>query len=269
MKTPGYFLLSMIISFAFNGLAQTTSSKNKSKKTLVWRDEFKGKGLPDSTKWGYEEGFIRNRESQYYTRARLENCYIKGGKLILESIKEKYKNAEYTSASINTLGKQQFEGDFRIEIRAKIPSGKGIWPALWMMGSNMKQVGWPKCFEFDIMEFVGKEPNTIHGTFHWWEPDTDQSKQHKSKGSRIMFDDLHKKYHIYGLERRGDTAIVFVDDKVFFTMAAPANAFKDSFTSPVYLLMNTAVGGEWGGLIDDSIFPQKFYIDYVRVFKLE
>jgi beta-glucanase (GH16 family) len=269
MKTLSYLILLMIAGPVFKGFAQTNSSKSKSKKTLVWMDEFKGKGLPDSTKWGYEEGFIRNRESQYYTSARLENCYVKGGKLVLESLKEKYKNAEYTSASINTLGKQHFEGDFRIEIRAKIPFGKGIWPALWMMGSNVNQVGWPKCFEFDIMEFVGKEPGTIHGTFHWWEPDNDKAKQHKSKGSKIMFDDLHKKYHVYGLERKGDTATVFVDDKVFFSMAAPVNAYKDSFTSPVYLLMNTAVGGEWGGPVDDSIFPQKFYIDYVRVFKLE
>lgn len=269
MKILSYLIVLMIAGPVFKGLGQTNSSKSKSRKTLVWRDEFKGKGLPDSTKWGYEEGFIRNRESQYYTRARLENCYVKDGKLVLESLKEKYKNAGYTSASINTLGKQHFEGDFRIEIRAKIPFGKGIWPALWMMGSNVNQVGWPKCFEFDIMEFVGKEPGTIHGTFHWWEPDNDKAKQHKSKGSKIMIDDLHKKYHVYGLERNGDTATVFVDGKVFFSMSAPVNAYKDSFTSPVYLLMNTAVGGEWGGPVDDSIFPQKFFVDYVRVFKLE
>lgn len=262
MKILNYFICSVITLSSLTGTAQTT------KKTLIWSDEFNKNGLPDATKWGYEEGFIRNRESQYYTRARLENCYVKDGNLIIASLKEKYKDAEYTSASINTLGKQHFEGDFRVEIRAKIPSGKGIWPALWMMGANINQVGWPKCFEFDIMEFVGKEPNVIHGTFHWWESDTDQSKQHKSKGSRLTFNDLHEKYHIYGLERKGDSAKVFVDDKLLFSMAAPANAYKDSFSSPVYLLMNTAIGGEWGGEIDDSIFPQKFYIDYVRVFKL-
>lgn len=264
MKLLNYLFLAAVV-LPFSATAQNI----KSKKILVWQDEFKKKGLPDSTKWGYEEGFIRNRESQYYTKARLENCHVVGGKLIIESLKETYRNAEYTSASINTLGKHQFEGDFRIEIRAKIPFGRGIWPALWMMGSNVRQVGWPKCFEFDIMEFVGKQPNTIHGNFHWWEPDSDPAKQHKSKGSNIKFDDLHKKYHVYGMERKGDTAKVFVDDQVFFSMSVPQNAYKDSFKAPLYLLMNTAVGGEWGGSIDDSIFPQKFYIDYVRVYKLD
>ncbi|HKG08432.1 MAG TPA: glycoside hydrolase family 16 protein [Pedobacter sp.] len=268
MKTLSHLILfSVLMLPALNSIAQT--AQNKTKKKLIWHDEFEGKGLPDSSKWNYEEGFIRNRESQYYTKARLENCYIKGGNLIIASLKEKYKNAEYTSASINTLGKQQFEGDFTIEIRARIPEGNGIWPALWMMGANVNQVGWPKCFEFDIMEFVGKEPNTIHGNFHWWEPDADEAKQHKSKGNNQKFENLHKKYHVYAMERKGDSAKVFVDDKLLFSMAAPVNAYKDSFTSPLYLLMNTAIGGEWGGDIDDAIFPQKFYIDYVRVYKPE
>jgi len=268
MKILSYVILSAIGLSPALALAQTDAPK-KAKKTLVWQDEFNKKGLPDATKWGYEEGFVRNKESQYYTKARLENCYVADGNLVIVSAKEKYKNAEYTSASINTLGKQQFEGDFRIEIRARIPEGKGIWPALWMMGSNVNQVGWPKCFEFDIMEFVGKEPGTIHGTFHWWESDADPSKTHKNKGTNIKVDDLHKKYHTYGFERVGDTAKVFVDDQLYFSMAAPAKAYPGSFSAPVYLLINTAVGGEWGGAIDDSIFPQKFYVDYVRVFKLE
>jgi len=264
-----------ILPLIFAGLLLNTtafaqdypSSRSTSKKTLIWQDEFKGKGLPDPEKWGYEEGFIRNRESQYYTKARLENCFMKGGKLIIRSLKESYQNASYTSASINTLGKQQFEGDFRIEIRAKLPQGQGIWPALWMMGTNIQQVGWPKCFEFDIMEFVGHTPNTVHGTFHWWEPEG--KDKHRSKGSTIKESDLHNKFHVYGIERKGDTAKVFIDDKVYFTMAAPPNAYQGSFRGPVYLLMNTAIGGEWGGKIDDAIFPQEFVIDYVRAYKLD
>jgi len=269
MRFLNYFLFGASLLSSLTLAAQTAAMKGSGKGTLIWQDEFNGKGLPDPAKWNYEVGFIRNRESQYYTRERLENCYVKDGNLVIESLKEKYKDAEYTSASINTLGKRQFEGDFRIEIRAKIPSGQGIWPALWMMGSNIQQVGWPKCFEFDIMEFVGHTPNTVHATFHWWEPDADRSRQHKSKGSTIKRDDLHNKFHVYGLERRGDSARVFIDDQVYFTMKAPADAYQDSFAAPVYLLMNTAIGGEWGGKIDDSIFPQKFYIDYVRVFKLD
>jgi len=269
MKAFNCFIGTALLMSALSGMAQTKSGPIEKGGTLIWSDEFNYKGLPDSTKWDYEEGFVRNNEKQFYTRARLKNCYVKRGKLVIKSLKEKYKDADYTSASINTLGKQHFAGDIRVEIRAKIPSGKGIWPALWMMGSNIKQIGWPKCVEFDIMEFVGHTPSTIYGTLHWSDTSLKDPNGHKSSGSNIKVDDVNKKYHVYGLERRGDSVKVFMDNQYYFSMAAPATAYKDSFTSPLYLLMNTAIGGSWGGDIDDSIFAQKFSIDYVRVYKLD
>ena len=145
MKTFNCLIGATLLMSTFSCMAQTKSVSIDKGGTLIWSDEFNYKGLPDSTKWDYEEGFVRNREKQFYTRARLKNCYVKRGKLVIKSLKEKYKDADYTSASINTLGKQHFDGNIRVEISAKIPSGKGIWPALWMMGSNIKQVGWPKC----------------------------------------------------------------------------------------------------------------------------
>jgi beta-glucanase (GH16 family) len=261
-----YFVLIALLTLSLGVYSQKKRDVPTKKGRLVWAEEFNYKGQPDSTKWGYEEGFVRNKESQYYTRARKENCYVEKGNLVIESKKEQYKDAQYTSASINTLGKKSFEGDIRIEVRAKLPSGKGIWPAIWMMGDNIRQVGWPKCVEFDIMEFVGHTPNVVHANLHWYD---NISQKHAAKGAQTTRTDLHTNYHVYGLVRKGDQISVFVDDEYYFSMKAEASAYKDSFTSPLYLLLNTAVGGEWGGEIDDSIFPQKYYIDYVRVYKPE
>lgn len=236
---------------------------------MLWHDEFNDKGLPDAEKWGYEEGFVRNKERQYYTKARIENCYQADGNLVIESRKEKYDTAEYSSASINTQGKYSFEGDVRIEVRAKLPAGKGIWPAIWMMGTNRTQVGWPRCSEIDIMEFVGQTPGTVWGTLHWWDSAASDNKKHLSKGNKLLFDDLHINYHVYGVERKGNQIQLFVDDVIYFSYSAPPTAYPQTFVGPLYLLINTAIGGGWGGDIDDSIFPQKFYVDYVRAYKLK
>ncbi|MBC7566096.1 MAG: glycoside hydrolase family 16 protein [Pedobacter sp.] len=262
LKTAAVWLILL------TGASYTTFSQAKTKK-LIWSEEFNYKGLPNPKKWGYETGFVRNSEKQYYTKDRLENAEVNGGNLIITSIKEDYQGAFYTSASINTLGKQSFEGNIRVEIKAKLPTGKGIWPALWMMGTNVNQVGWPKCVEFDIMEFVGHTENTVHANLHWWDSASTQSNRKSSQGNTMNFSDLHTNYHVYGLERRGDSIKVFVDDQVYLSVKAPETAFSNSFKGPLYLLINTAVGGEWGGPIDDSIFPQKYYVDYVRVFRVD
>ena len=247
--------------------AKLTSSTSGNK--LIWADEFNKDGLPDATKWDYEVGFVRNDEKQYYTKARKENTNVEDGMLVITSLKEDYKDAHYTSSSLNTLGKQAFEGDIRVEVKAKLPEGKGIWPAIWMMGANINKVGWPKCSELDIMEFVGKTPNTVYGTLHWWDSIANKEQNHHlSKGANLPFTDLHTAFHVYGLERRGNVIKLFIDDNYFLTFTPPATAFPGTFVDPVYLLINTAVGGAWGGDIDDNIFPQKFYFDYVRVYKL-
>ena len=242
-------------------------ANEKDKAVLLWADEFNGKGLPDASKWGYEVGFVRNNEKQYYTLERTQNVRQEAGNLVIESLKEDFQGANYTSASINTLDKKLFEGDIRIEVSAKLPQGKGIWPAIWMMGANIKQVGWPKCSELDIMEFVGHTPGKVFGTLHWWDSLTAKEDTHLSKGNSLMVSDLHTAFHVYSLERKGKTISLFIDGKNLLTFAAPATAYENTFTGPLYLLLNTAVGGSWGGDIDDSIFPQKFLIDYVRVYK--
>jgi beta-glucanase (GH16 family) len=259
---------------------------------LVWSDEFDDEGLPDKTKWGYEEGFVRNHEKQYYTRQRKENVRVENGMLIIEGRKEEMKNARYkagsedwreknqfasyTSGSINTLGRHSFQYG-RIEVRAKVPQGKGMWPAIWMMGTNRTQVGWPRCGEIDIMEYVGKDPNTIHANNHFADPklkDTSLKGKavHRSAGKgKIRIDKPYADFHVYAIEWDEQQIKFFVDDTQYatFDIDAADEGPDNPFRQPHYLLLNFAMGGSWGGPIDDSVLPQKYEIDYVRYYKAE
>lgn len=246
---------------------QVKKSHHYKKKQAIWSDEFNYRGMPDSSKWGYELGYIRNSEKQFYTRT-LKNVQVKGGKLNILTRKETAGSVAFTSASLNTLGKKDFTGDFRIEVKAKIPSGKGIWPAIWMMGTNRFTEGFPQCSELDIMEFVGHSPGTIHGTLHWLDSKAPEARL-KSEGAELKIGNLHNQYHVYGLERAGNKITLFVGDSAYFKFTVPVTAYPGSFTSPLYLLINTALGGSWGRDIDESILPQKFIIDYVRVFNID
>lgn len=268
LKIILFILASLMLSF-FVQAQKTTLTPLGKKGKLLWKEEFNVTGLPDTSKWSYEEGFVRNKEKQFYTKAGVGNCYQENGNLIIESKKERFDTAEYTSASINTLGKYSIEGNVRVEVRAKLPAGKGIWPAIWMMGTNRPEVGWPRCGEIDIMEFVGHTPKTAWGTLHWWDSTATNQNKYLSKGNKLLFDDLHTNFHIYGMERKGNQIQLFVDDQIYFTLTAPPTAYPGTFGGPLYLLLNTAIGGGWGGEIDDTIFPQKFYVDYVRVYKLK
>lgn len=246
---------------------------------LVWSDEFDYQGLPDNTKWDYEEGFIRNEEKQYYTKARKENARVENGMLVIEGIKEKYKNpkykagsknwkeknefAEYTAASIITLNKASWKYG-RIEVKAKLPEGKGMWPAIWTLGTNRSKLSWPRCGEIDIMEFVGKEPDKIHANVHYG-PDG----VHKSKGGKLQTEKPYADFHIYAIEWDEKKIDFFFDDKKYHTvdLDIAGKGEDNAFRRPQYLLINLALGGAWGGDIDDSTLPQKFLIDYVRVYE--
>jgi len=252
---------------------------------LVWSDEFEHAGLPDPGKWDYEEGFIRNNEDQYYTRKRGENARVENGMLIIEARKERFKNpafdpeakgkgglrrsreyADYTSASLTTRGKASWTYG-RIEVRAKLPLGRGAWPAIWTLGTNGRQVGWPTCGEIDIMEFVGFEPGIIHANIH--------TKKYNhvlrtGKGSRITIPDASEAFHVYALEWDADRLQFFVDDRKYFTYANERTGVEAwPYDKEQYLILNLAIGGAWGGAkgIDESSFPQRYYIDYVRVYQ--
>ncbi|HLH53557.1 MAG TPA: glycoside hydrolase family 16 protein [Verrucomicrobiae bacterium] len=252
---------------------------------LVWSDEFDKPGLPDPARWNYEEGFIRNNEAQYYTRARLENARVENGMLVIEARKERFKNAsfaaqaqgqggprrnkefaEYTSASLTTRGKASWTYG-RIEVRAKLPGGRGTWPAIWTLGTNTSEVGWPACGEVDIMEFVGFDPGIIHANIH-----TKKYNHIKKtgKGSQITVPDASDAFHVYALEWDSKHLDFFVDDKKYFTYENEGSGTDAwPYDKDQFLILNLAIGGAWGGAkgVDESCFPQRYYIDYVRVYQ--
>ena len=232
----------------------------------VWADEFNYEGLPDENKWNYETGFVRNREKQYYTKARPENARVENGTLIIESRKEQYEKGQYTSASLHTWHKAEWLYG-RIEVRAKLPTGKGMWPAIWMLGTNRNKVGWPACGEIDIMENVGYDPDTICANVH---TSAYNHVKKTGKGSKIKAEKPYEHFHIYAIEWNDDRIDFFLDDEKYFTFNNEGTGNDVwPYNKPHYLILNAAIGGSWGGQkgIDDTIFPQKYYIDYVRVFR--
>ena len=247
-------------------------SKDRSKQTkwkLVWEDDFNYKGLPNDKIWNYEVGYIRNKEAQYYTEKRLENARVENGNLIIEARKDNWKGKEITSASIHTLGKKNMLYG-KVEVRAKLPTGLGTWPAIWMLGVNMKKgVGWPACGEIDIMENVGYDPNVIHANVH---TKSYNHVQNTGKGDKITIQDPFKDFHVYSIEWYKDRIEFFVDSKKYFVFNNEGKG-NDTwpFDKPHYLILNLAIGGGWGGRegIDDNIFPQKYFIDYVKVYERE
>lgn len=245
--------------------------------TLVWSDEFNYTGHPDAAKWDYEEGYIRNGEKQFYTRARLENARVENGTLVLEGRKDSFdisqirgrtngkKIADYTSASLETKTKASWTYG-RIEVRARLPQGKGVWPAAWTLGTNVgvRSVGWPACGEIDIMEFVGKVPGIIYGTTHYGD-----RKKHKANGQQFKVPQLDSAFHVFAAEWNPDRIEFSCDGKKYhsFDVSKAGDGEENPFRKPHFLILNLALGGSWGGAIDDAILPQQYRIDYVRVYK--
>src|SRR5690554_2695983 len=231
---------------------------------LVWEDNFDYSGLPDPDIWGYEVGYIRNKEAQYYTNERLENARVEDGNLILEARNDNWDSHEITSASVNTYGKKSILYG-RIEVRAKLPTGVSTWPAIWMLG-NCFQNGtrWPDCGEIDIMENVGFDPDVIHANIH--------TKDYNhvlgtGKGNKIKADEPYNNFSIYAINWYPDRIEFYMDEERYMVYENENNGSETwPFDKPHYLILNLAIGGSWGGQqgIDHSIFPQKYYIDYVK-----
>lgn len=237
---------------------------------LVWADEFDGAGLPDSTKWSYDtKGNAYgwgNNEDQFYTEKRNENAEVADGKLFIHALKEDYEGKKYTSARLITKGK----GDWlygKFEISAKLPKGRGMWPAIWMLPTDWEYGGWPASGEIDIMENVGYMPDTILASSHTKTYNHSISTQ---RSGNIHIPTCYDEFHVYQLEWEPEEYRVYVDNKHFFT-------FRNEGTGPnewpydkrFHLLLNVAIGGNWGGLkgIDESVFPQTMEVDYVRVYQ--
>ena len=244
------------------------SVTNAQFKKLVWCDEFNYKGLPDTTKWSYETGGHGwgNHELEYYTKSRLENARVEKGHLIIEARKEDYNGSKYTSARLVTKNKGDWKYG-RFEIKAKLPAGKGMWPAIWMLPTNWEYGGWPHSGEIDIMENVGYYPDSIFGTIHTGKFNGALGTQ-KSKG--VYRNDLSKAFHVYAVEWTENKIDFFIDNQKYSTFNNSGKGSEEwPFDKAFHLLLNIAVGGSWGGKfgVDDSIFPQKMEVDYVRVYQ--
>lgn len=234
---------------------------------LVWQDEFNGTSINPEC-WTHETGNNGwgNQELQYYTN-RTENSFVSNGNLIIEAKKENYQGAPYTSARMITAGKKDFLWG-RVDVRAILPEGQGIWPALWMLGSNIFTDGWPYCGEIDIMELVGHEPGTVHGTAHWGPQGQSFSNNHGQAYNLANSEKFSEKYHVFSIVWEPDLITYYVDDNQYFQLRKSDVSGNYPFNNNFFFIFNIAVGGTWPGNPDASTqFPQQMIVDYIRVFQ--
>ncbi len=255
--------------FAYSRVGENNSESYQ----LVWSDEFDYEGLPDDNKWSYDIGNgcpnicgWGNNELEYYTESKLENARVENGHLIIEAHKEQVKYNKYSSARLVSKGK----GDWtygKIEVRSKNPSGRGTWPAIWMLPTENVYGGWPRSGEIDIMEHVGYVPDSIYGTVHTLAYNHGIKTQ---KGGQLAIADSESEFHIYMIEWTEEKIDFYIDEKKYFTFANEEKSSKEwPFDQAFHLILNIAVGGNWGGAlgVDDTIWPQRMEVDYVRVYQ--
>lgn len=257
--------LKFILTFSFAFLAINLFGQNCER--LVWADEFDYEGAPDSKKWDYDIGGDGwgNQELQYYTNNR-NNSFVKDGHLTIRAIKENVGGRNYSSARLVSREKGDWKYG-RFEIRAKIPEGRGTWPAIWMLPTDWEYGGWPASGEIDIMEHVGYDLNVIHGTVHTEDYNHQKNTQ---KGSKKTVFGVTDNFHVYAIDWKENRIDFFIDGVKYFTFYKESDSYKEwPFDKRFHLLLNIAIGGTWGGLegVDDNIFPTDMVIDYVRVYQ--
>lgn len=245
------------------------TSKSQDGYDLVWSDEFDGEILDESS-WTYEigDGCDRNlcgwgnNELQDYT-SDPENISLQDGILTIKA--EKKLAGSFTSSRIITKDKREFKFG-RIDIRAKLPRGQGIWPAVWMLGSNIDDVSWPACGEIDIMEMVGHEPERSHGTAHWG--NVGEGSQFRGSSFSLR-EDFAERFHVFTLLWTNNSIQWYVDETLFHTITNnDTKGYNYPFNSDFFFIMNVAVGGNWPGNPDETTeFPQSMEVDYIRVFQ--
>jgi beta-glucanase (GH16 family) len=253
-------LVILALTFLSYGTALGQSQYNR----LVWSDEFNNPGLPDSTKWSYDLGTgcpnncgWGNNELEYYTN-RPENAVVQDGMLKIMLRKEPFKGSAYTSAKLVSKGKYAFTYG-KVEAKAKLPEGKGTWPAIWMLGSNIGKAGWPACGEIDIMEHRGFEPDKIFGTLHY--PGHSGAN---ADGNTKMISNATGQFHVYAMEWSATEIKIFVDNQLCHTVA---NSTGSPFNQDFFLILNVAIGGGFGGPVDPAFTISTMEVDYIRVYQ--
>ncbi|MBK8420862.1 glycoside hydrolase family 16 protein [Candidatus Villigracilis saccharophilus] len=231
---------------------------------LKWHDEFDGKEI-NASNWTYDlgAGGWGNGEAQNYT-ARPENARVENGMLVIEARQEKFEDSYYTSARLKTQGLQDFQYG-RIEARLKVPSGKGLWPAFWMLGSEFNGGNWPDCGEIDVMEHLGKEPDLIFGTIHGPGYSGALGLTKWNRQAYNIADD----FHTYAIEWEADQVNWIYDGTKYFTVTRADVGERDwVFNQKFFIILNLAVGGNFPGPIGlDVVFPKQLLVDYVRVYQ--
>lgn len=256
----------IVISLVLILFLLSCSDKNTEAWHLEWSDEFNDGILPDTSVWTFEDTApYKNAELQYYVAGDTSLSRIEKGCMVLEA---KYRNDRYESASIYTLGKKSFKYG-RVEAMIKLPEGKGVWPAFWMLGEDIYDTGWPDCGEIDIMEFVGFQPDRVYANIHC------QAYNHiigNNRGDSLDIDRASETFHLYAMEWSAAEITFFIDDiKVYAFQKESNDTSVWPFDTPHYLILNFAVGGNWAGRygVDRSAFPQQMLVDYVRYYKLK
>ena len=243
---------------------QVTITVIASPPTLFWSEEFNTDGAPDPAKWGYDLGDgcpnncgFGNNELEWYTN-RPENAIVQGGVLKINAIKETLGSKSYTSTRM--LSKDKFAFKYgKVEIRAKLPVGIGTWPALWMLGSDINTAGWPACGEIDIMEHLGRNLNTIYGTFHY--PGRSGGN---ADGSSKLINNATTEFHIYSLDWTSSSIKISVDGEIIHTLS---NSVAVPFNHDFFFILNIAMGGGFGGPVDPAFTNATMEVDYIRVYK--
>ncbi len=229
-------------------------------KTLVWQDEFTGTSL-NTTDWNYETGPFNN-ELQYY---KTENTSVHNGYLIIRAKVEKVAGKIYTSSRLTTENKKTFQYG-RMDIRALMPKGKGMFPALWMLGNSFATIGWPKCGEIDIMETIGGggRDSVVYGTAHWDSLGYVMYGGHKGLYNGQLLGD---QFHVYSIEWTASEIRWYLDDKLYHVIDITPVGLTE-FKKKFFFIFNLAIGGDWAGSPDaTTIFPQRLVVDYIRVFQ--
>jgi beta-glucanase (GH16 family) len=235
--------------------------------TPVWQDEFNTGSSPDAAKWTYETGGSGwgNNELQNYTNGT--NAGVNGGMLTITAKKESSGGRDYSSTRMITRGK----GDWiygRFEVKAKIPKGRGTWPAIWMLSSDNTYGGWPASGEIDIMEHVGYDPNKIHSSIHTTAYNHTRNTQ---KTAFKIIPDATDSFHVYRVDWTPYAIKSFIDGVQYFEFINPGGGYTFwPFDKTQFMILNIAVGGNWGGVqgVDNTIFPATMQVDYVRVYKM-
>ena len=258
-----------VVAAAAGGACSDDGPAGPAQGRLVWSEEFDGPAgqLPAPSRWAFDVGTDWGNRQLEFDTDRAENVSLDGdGNLAITARREPYQGSQFTSGRIKTQGRFERQGG-RFEARINLPSGRGVWPAFWLLGADFETVGWPLCGEIDVMEFRGQEPSVIHGSLHGpgYSGGGAVTSSHTLDNARFDTD-----FHVFAVEWTSDRIAWFVDDLLYQSVTRADVPGTWVFDHPFFILLNVAVGGDFIGPPDpDTIFPQTMLVDWVRVYEID